>query len=199
MPGSPLYPVKLATENLRVKLASSDIKKAELYATYANKRMEEMSRLIDKGRTQHMDTVAQRFNENVTMMSNLPLAEQMETGVMTTQATETAPAIKVASSGDKEMLAPKSFVAREKATVPEATITKDQGLSTTAPPDEYLPPLNDREKLKRAIAYYAMRHPELLRKMLDSDKVLEDVKPAIRRALWASENGYQQALKNLER
>lgn len=41
VPGNPLYPVKLASEEMRLKLASSDIVRTELELTLASRRMEE--------------------------------------------------------------------------------------------------------------------------------------------------------------
>ena len=55
----------------------------------------------------------------------------------------------------------------------------------------------DKEKLKKEISSYAVNHPEMLRRMLGSDKVPESTKLAIRRALWAAENGYKKALDQL--
>ncbi|MFH0914552.1 MAG: DUF5667 domain-containing protein, partial [Chloroflexota bacterium] len=40
MPDEPLYPVKLATEQIQIRLTPSNLKKAELYASLAEKRVE---------------------------------------------------------------------------------------------------------------------------------------------------------------
>lgn len=48
LPGSPLYPVKLAVEKAKVGMASDDEKKAKLYLSYAERRIDEM-RALDAG------------------------------------------------------------------------------------------------------------------------------------------------------
>lgn len=210
MPGNPLYPVKLATENVLVKLAGSDVKKAQLYAAYADRRLTEMSQMVEKGETKKVEAAAKRFNENVARMSNIALAKPPEAVTMIAQAPVAAPAATPAPlktrSADKETQPPamagsleKTFRGTEKSTVtaPE-TPAKDRSPSLTKREDKKESSSNDREKLKQAIKYYAASHPEELRKMLESDKVPESVKPAVRRALYAAEHGYQQALKDLD-
>ena len=63
MPGSPLYAVKLATENLSIKLAGSEEKKAELYVAMANLRVTEMTWMVDNGKTQDLEAAAQRIEQ----------------------------------------------------------------------------------------------------------------------------------------
>ena len=64
MPGSPLYGVKLMTENLSVKLAGSPEEKVELYATLANRRVTEMVWMADNGKTADMEASVQRLNND---------------------------------------------------------------------------------------------------------------------------------------
>lgn len=73
MPGSPLYPVKLATENIRLKLSLSDVRKAELYAALADRRVAEIAYMIEKGKSQLAERAAQRLRNHLTMMSRLSL------------------------------------------------------------------------------------------------------------------------------
>ena len=49
MPGNPLYPVKIATENVRIKLAGSPVEKEAILATSANRRVAEISHVVAKG------------------------------------------------------------------------------------------------------------------------------------------------------
>jgi len=78
MPGNPLYPVKLATEQVRLVLTFSDIGKAELYATLADRRVAEITYMVDKGKPRHVEPTAQRLNNHLAMMTSLPLAEGAE-------------------------------------------------------------------------------------------------------------------------
>ncbi len=50
LPGSPLYPVKLAVEDARLTLTFSQAARAQLYMRFANERTTEMVRLVTEGR-----------------------------------------------------------------------------------------------------------------------------------------------------
>lgn len=76
MPGSPLYPVKLATEQVRLTLTRSDIGKAELYATLADRRVAEIAYMVNKGKHRQVEQIAQRLNKHLTMITSLSLAEK---------------------------------------------------------------------------------------------------------------------------
>jgi hypothetical protein len=75
MPDNPLYPVKLATEQVRVALTPSDIGKAELYATLVDRRVAEIASMVDKGKPQWVESVSQRLRMHLAKMNSLPLAE----------------------------------------------------------------------------------------------------------------------------
>lgn len=49
LPGSALYPIKLAVEDARLMLAVGELRRAELYLRYANERTDEMLRLSAAG------------------------------------------------------------------------------------------------------------------------------------------------------
>lgn len=78
MPGSPLYPVKLATEQVRVTLTPSDIGKAELYAALADRRVAEITYLVNKGRLQRVELAAQRLKKHLAKMNSLHLVAMTE-------------------------------------------------------------------------------------------------------------------------
>jgi hypothetical protein len=74
MPGNPLYAVKLATENIQVKLAGSEARKAELYLAMTNERVTEMTWMVNNSKTQNLEAAAQRLNDYYVKISELPLA-----------------------------------------------------------------------------------------------------------------------------
>lgn len=76
MPDNPLYPVKLATEQVRLTLTRSNIDKAELYAKLADRRIAEIIYIINEGKPEQVELIAQRLNNSLVMMANLPLAEK---------------------------------------------------------------------------------------------------------------------------
>ena len=78
MPGSPLYPVKLATEQVRLTLTRSDIGRAELCATLADRRVAEIAYMVNKGKHRQVERIAQRLDKHLTMITSLSLAEERE-------------------------------------------------------------------------------------------------------------------------
>jgi biopolymer transport protein ExbB/TolQ len=73
MPDSPLYPVKLATEQVQIQLTPSNVGKAELYAKAADRRVAEISYMAEKGDTRKIEQTARRMESNlnqVTMLMN---------------------------------------------------------------------------------------------------------------------------------
>ncbi len=60
LPGDTLYSVKQAIENVRLNLAFSDSAKARLHVRLAEKRVEEMNRLILKGDTRNVASLSEK-------------------------------------------------------------------------------------------------------------------------------------------
>jgi len=67
MPDSLLYPVKLATEQVRLKLTPSDIGKAELYAELADRRVAEIVYMVNKGKPEQVEPTAERLNKHLVL------------------------------------------------------------------------------------------------------------------------------------
>jgi len=78
VPGNPLYPVKLATEQVRLTLTRSDVDKAELYATLVDRRVAEIACMVDKGRPQMVELAARRLRAHLAKMNGLLLDEDEE-------------------------------------------------------------------------------------------------------------------------
>jgi hypothetical protein len=78
MPGNPLYPVKLATEQVGLTFTTSDIGKAELYATLADRRVAELDYVISKGKPHWVEPTTERLNGHLSMMTGLHLGEGSE-------------------------------------------------------------------------------------------------------------------------
>jgi len=71
LPGSPLYPVKLATESVRLALTPSDLGKAELNAVFADERVDEIVRLAQNGDAVLIEQTTNHMNENLIAVANL--------------------------------------------------------------------------------------------------------------------------------
>ncbi len=67
LPGDILYPVKLSTEQVRQVLATNDTAKAELYLTFANSRVEEVTALVERGRPEKADIAVNGYDKAIAM------------------------------------------------------------------------------------------------------------------------------------
>ncbi len=175
MPGSILYPIKIATENVSIKLTGSDINKAELYAALADRRVTEMVYVIEHGKSTYVDGIAEKYDTTMSAIDSLALStgpvltmaasganELGATGVAR-ETTQTAPvaAPSVASTmpdnTDKSQLKTAENTDKAVATPTPETITETTIASI----------LSDKEKLKQYIAYNAIHHPEKLQELLN--------------------------------
>lgn len=63
LPGDTLYPVKLATEQVRMALPGNDLSRAERALTLAERRVQEMEALADSARAQHLGLVSDKYDD----------------------------------------------------------------------------------------------------------------------------------------
>lgn len=80
LPGNPLYAVKIATENVRLALSSSDATKARVYATLVDRRVAEIEQLIERGKTELAQRALARLRSYLASISRLSLASQSVIG-----------------------------------------------------------------------------------------------------------------------
>jgi hypothetical protein len=76
MPDSPLYPVKLATEQVRLTLTPSDMGKARLCAMLADRRVAEIIYMANKGDARRVELVTQRLDKRLAMLAILVSAQK---------------------------------------------------------------------------------------------------------------------------
>jgi len=100
MPDSPLYPVKLATETVRLALTPSALGKAELYARLVDKRVVEIINMAEKGKPEQVERAAQRLNTYLARVASLAAPSQ-ETGELLAPAPRPAPSERAVSGKDK--------------------------------------------------------------------------------------------------
>ncbi len=82
MPDSPLYQVKLATEQVRLRLTRSDLGKAQLHAQLADKRVLEIARMAEKGKPDQLERATRRLDTSLSMIVRLVAAEEARTRVL---------------------------------------------------------------------------------------------------------------------
>jgi len=172
MPDEALYPVKLATEQVRLTLTPSALGRAQLYVRLADKRVVEIAYMASKGDPRRVEMVAQRLDTHLARIATLAAAQREKARVMLAPP----PAAERAGE-DAKVLAPTPAPERARE-VPES-LREDS-----------------RAKLRVLVIRYAKNHPERLRAVLKAAP--ESVKPALRRAIRASEAGYERALKSIE-
>jgi hypothetical protein len=71
MPGSALYPVKMATENVQLAFTFSEAGKANLNSVLAAKRVDEIAYMASRGNVQQVEVTAMRLNNNLAEISNI--------------------------------------------------------------------------------------------------------------------------------
>jgi len=169
MPDSPLYPVKLATEQVRLTLTPSQIGKARLCAELADRRVAEIIYMANKGDAQQVELITQRLDERLAMLAVLALAQK-------------------AGEAPRVLAPPPAEEALPPAPAPPPGEAWGGG--------DVSPQAGNRAQLRNTVAYYAADHPAALRAVLD--KVPESTKPALRRAIVISVAGYQRALEALD-
>ncbi len=191
MPDGTLYPVKLATEQVRLTLTPSALAKAQLYARLADKRVAEIVYMAGKGDPQRVELVARRLDAHLVRIATLAAAQGEKRRVML------AP-VPAPERADKDT--------RALAPVPAAPVPAlepaDGGVRPPAPerareaPGVVSPQADRRAKLRMVIMRYAVNHPDRLRAILKTAP--DSAKPALRRAIRAAVQGYERALESID-
>ncbi len=71
MPDQPLYTVKLATEQVELAFKTSPADKVEFYTAMAENRVDELVRMADENKTEHVELVTQRIETYWNKMADL--------------------------------------------------------------------------------------------------------------------------------
>ncbi len=212
MPDSPLYPVKLATEQAQMTMTFSDEGKAELYAELTDKRVDEIVYMANKGDGAGVTALSHRLDERMDKLAAMAQAagggrgSAMMAGVPqpAPQAAEAAPK-GAASTTRPPMLgggAEKGLTGTTPSPAPppqpQMGITaaeKPQAAGGTAD-TAATAKVTKEQKLKTMLAAYAIKHPAQLRAALE--RVPEPIKQDILRSIAVTAAGYEKALRSLE-
>ncbi len=196
MPGTPLYGVKLATENVRLALSSSDVARAELYATLTDRRISEIAYAIEKGKLKQVEKVTNRLNNHLAMMSHLSLAvEKIE--AITGEKAPVSAQDKAAEEKPISKTAPQKPASKQPSAAtarPTVTAEDSRGPSARAM-SEAAAGIKERAKLRILLGKYAVNHPEQLRTLLE--QAPESARPALLQAIAISVACYQEVLEKL--
>ena len=172
MPDNPLYPVKLATEEVQLALTPSDIDKAKVCVMQADRRVDEIVYLADKGDALQVDVTAERLDECLETLVEIASTEEVE-----------------AAAVEEEALPGALTAVPEAAPAEEAAV--DEATEKSA-----LVGGGDLDELKTTVVCHAASNQSaLLRKLMDAP---ESVKPALHRAIMVSTTGYGRVLTTLD-
>jgi hypothetical protein len=170
IPGNPLYAVKLATENVRLALSPSDVAKVQVYNTLVDRRMAEIERLMERGKTELAQRTLVRLRSYLQRISHLSLASQ----------STTAPGIT-----DKEPITPE-----EPSVKPDVAV---QDVAATVKAE-------DRANLQILWGRYIVSHPDEIRTMLEevAPSVKPALNRAIVASVNSYVTSYQEAIRELK-
>lgn len=209
MPDQPLYAVKQATEWFRLTVTTSPTAKAELNATLADRRVNEIVYLAAKGNSEELQYTAEKLNSNLIQISNLAgrnekatlgterdgfsMAVQSTTGVTATESNDSQTVSEASPPGTITQPAPVSILS--------PAVNKSAGNISWSNIEVVIPPNASNTEVERAkliawIKYLAIQHPALLKEALAS--VPDDTRTALLQAIAVSETGYEKVLQSLE-
>ncbi len=154
MPDEPLYPVKLATEQVRLALTPSNIRKAELYAELADRRVAEIVDMANKGEPERVDRVTRRLDIYLARMAALARARAGERKA----ALAPAPSPPAGGGTEKPTYARDERLARFRMTVARYAVNHPavlRGMLKTAPESA-------KPAIRRAIVIAEARYQEAL-------------------------------------
>lgn len=217
LPDSPLYSIKLATEQVRLFFTPSDIGKAELYAQFADERVEEIIRMADKGDVELVEKTTNRLNEQLVAIASLTLGDgaapagdsmlalqapeesKYGEGSAPTMAPTTAPSTTVVSPPVPVTIAPSESdtntqlgaAERSPTPAPETAISAlSEGQDNEENGDQ-----DRREKLKEQLLRQAIENPEALEEALKTAP--ESLRDLILWAIEVANKGYDEAINNI--
>ena len=176
MPDSPLYPVKLATEQVRLALTPSDMGKARLCTALADRRVAEIIYMASRGDAEQVEVITQRLDESLTMLAVLVSVEKVE--------------VPAAEGAPREMPEEPLLTTPPPPAPPPAPSEEPKGEGDVY--DEG----NGRAELRVIVTACACDHPDALRAALS--EAPESAKPALRRAIFISEIDYERVLAALD-
>jgi len=200
LPDEPLYQVKLATETVRLTLSPSALGKAELYVKLADKRVEEIIKMADKGKAKQVERATQRLNTQLIAMANLAVPggeELVEREAATFEAEPPQVAVEEAPRAQVREIPPAAveeapIKASPKAPGPPEGARRGKGVGRDGKgikPDK-------QARLRMVLSHQAVENSQALQAVLE--RVPESVKPALRQAIEVAGAGYERALRNLD-
>ncbi len=167
MPDSPLYQVKLATEQIQLFLTSSPEGRAELHAKLADRRVTEIINMAEKDNVSLIELTTQRLDNHLSMIVSISAAQVGDGGFLAevTSDSLSPPAVTIADITTK--------------TAPDTTVPA----LTDSPGKGFAHQLRQHSTSNIAALYAAL------------ESASEEVKPVLMQAIAVLESGYNSALR----
>ncbi len=185
VPGGLLYPVKLATEQVRLVFTPSALGKAEFYAELADRRVAEMVRLAGENKPEQIERTARRLDVYLTKIAGLASTQSVIGGVPMAPTAREVPAPREALAVEETPAAGAVPEVEEVVVAEQAGGGQDVRIK-----------VDRRARLRATVGRHAASHPARLRALLKM--VPQSARPALLRAIAVSETGYEKALESLE-
>jgi len=158
MPDSPLYPVKLAAEQVQLTLTPSDMGKARLCAMLADRRVAEIICMASKGDVQQVELITQRLDERLAILAALASAGGEAGAPKVMMALPPAPTPPEEARGGGEVAAQGKGRAELKEVVARCAATNPAALRAVLKKA----PASAKPALRRAIAVSEIGYEEIL-------------------------------------
>jgi hypothetical protein len=203
MPDSPLYPVKMATEQVQLQFTRSDIAKAELNIHLADRRVTEIVYMADKGDIKKIETLTENLETKLESVADLVSAKdaaELSGGLMsppqtlapsTTTPGTTKPA-PTATIPTTTLPSLNTTGKTEDTFRTEASEQPAPAAIATTPAELY----GERSKIRESLVQNEVNQLSVLRAALE--KAPESTRPALLRAIAVLESRYQQAIEAVE-
>jgi hypothetical protein len=202
LPGSPLYPIKMAVESVQLAFTFSDEGKAELYTIFVDYRVEEIIKMAEEGKIEYVEQATERMNSQLLAMADLNIG-----GVILAEEK----AMLAMGSADNALQAPATTTPATTTTTPATTTVPAITAPTAQPPPvviaapsepgrdtatyEETGTLSDIDELKQLLWERYQQNLAILLEQLE--KAPEPLKPALLEAIKVLEDGYQLAISSL--
>ncbi|MFC1899122.1 DUF5667 domain-containing protein [Chloroflexota bacterium] len=166
MPDDTFYPIKLITEQTQLVLTFSDESKAKLHAEFADRRINEIIYVANRGDVQKLEAITQRLGNRLAMLASLVSPGEM---LSAEEAEESKP-----------MALESSAPLMQSGTFESDRVSPANGN-------------NKRGNLRNTIAQNAANHSAALRAALD--RAPEPARAGLNRAINVTQIGYARAMR----
>ena len=191
MPDETLYPVKLATEQVKLTLTFSGVEKAKLNVQMAENRAQEIVVMAAEGNTEQITIVTEKL---VDQMEKTSIAIEK---VATAEIKKAIPAPEIAEpevaepeAPERSLLAPQESIPAT-GSIPTPDATKSGETNDAAVPEVTQVAAKKSEQLKKVFVESISKNVIVLENALD--KVPEPAKQALVQAIEVSRKGHNRA------